>query len=97
MSIDLAWRRTIGDPDVRIVVTDSGIEWDSADLIDKVWLNYRSSGASVRLEAGGACDGSRPREAARCLACSTAEELAQKGFDCWPIDPNTKRSSVTAS
>src|SRR5580693_556770 len=41
MSIDLAWRLTIGDDSVHIAITDSGIEWDSADLVDKVWLNYK--------------------------------------------------------
>src|ERR1700733_14234066 len=41
MSIDLAWRHTIGDPSIVIAITDSGIEWDNDDLIEKVWLNYR--------------------------------------------------------
>jgi MYXO-CTERM domain-containing protein len=39
MSIDLAWRYTIGDDSVVLAITDSGIEWDNNDLIDKVWLN----------------------------------------------------------
>src|SRR5262245_2367736 len=30
MSIDLAWRYTIGDPSIVLAVTDSGIEWDSS-------------------------------------------------------------------
>ncbi|MBI2894462.1 MAG: VCBS repeat-containing protein [Deltaproteobacteria bacterium] len=37
--IDRAWSRTIGDPSVVIAVLDSGIEWDSGDLIDKYWIN----------------------------------------------------------
>ena len=39
MSIDLAWRYTIGDDSVRIAVMDSGIKWDEGDLLEKVWLN----------------------------------------------------------
>ena len=39
MSVDLAWRHTIGRDDVRIAVIDSGINWDSHDLIDKAYLN----------------------------------------------------------
>src|SRR5215475_6981574 len=32
MSVDLAWRLTIGDDSVHIAITDSGIEWDNDDL-----------------------------------------------------------------
>ena len=39
MSIDLAWRYTIGDPQIRIVVTDSGIKWDEDDIIEKASLS----------------------------------------------------------
>src|SRR5512132_2216044 len=39
MSVDMAWRLTIGDPSVKIVVTDSGIKWDEDDLIEKAFLN----------------------------------------------------------
>ncbi len=39
MSVDLAWRLTIGDPSIVIAITDSGIRWDKKDLINKVWLN----------------------------------------------------------
>ncbi|MEZ4226776.1 MAG: FG-GAP-like repeat-containing protein [Polyangiaceae bacterium] len=39
MSIDLAWRHTIGDPRVLIAVLDSGIRWDERDLIEKAYLN----------------------------------------------------------
>src|SRR5690242_9986838 len=40
MSIDMAWRLSIGDPSVKIAITDSGIKWDEDDLIEKAWLNY---------------------------------------------------------
>jgi hypothetical protein len=39
MSIDLAWRYSIGDDSVRIAIMDSGIRWEETDLIEKVWLN----------------------------------------------------------
>ena len=67
MSIDLAWRHTIGDPSVRIMVTDSGIEWDAVDLLDKVWLNDAELAGHHPLHAdASACGG----------------EGALAGFDC---------------
>ncbi len=39
MSIDLAWRHTIGTDETVIAVLDSGIEWDHADLAQKAFLN----------------------------------------------------------
>lgn len=41
MSIDLAWRHTVGDPRVVIAITDSGIKWDEDDLIEAAYLNHR--------------------------------------------------------
>jgi len=67
MSIDLAWRYTIGDPRVRIAITDSGIEWDADDLIEQVWLNHGELMSHKPLHADGA-------------ACGGAGDLA--GFDC---------------
>jgi hypothetical protein len=67
MSIDLAWRYTIGDPGVLIVVTDSGIEWDNADLIEKVYLNYKELVNHKPTHADGS-------------ACGGAGDLV--GFDC---------------
>src|SRR5882672_747308 len=40
MSVDMAWRLSIGDSSVKIAITDSGIKWDEDDLIEKAWLNY---------------------------------------------------------
>jgi len=39
MSVDKAWTYTIGDPRVKIAIIDSGIEWDSTDIINKAFLN----------------------------------------------------------
>ncbi len=39
MSVDLAWRHTVGDNRVRIAVLDSGIKWDARDLLDRAHLN----------------------------------------------------------
>lgn len=39
MSVDLAWRHTIGDDRVLIAVLDSGIRWRETDLIEKAYLN----------------------------------------------------------
>ena len=36
---DRAWRRSVGSPAVVIAVLDSGIEWDSADLVNKHFLH----------------------------------------------------------
>ena len=67
MSVDLAWRLTTGDDSVHIAITDSGIEWDSDDLIEKVWLNYKELGNHKPLHADGS-------------ACGGTGALA--GFDC---------------
>ena len=39
MSVDLAWRHTIGDDRVRIAVLDCGVKWDEGELVEKAWLN----------------------------------------------------------
>lgn len=67
MSIDLAWRYTIGDPSVKIVVTDSGIKWDDYDLVDSAYL----SAAELANHKPTMADGT---------ACGGEGELA--GFDC---------------
>lgn len=67
MSIDMAWRLTIGDPSVKIVVTDSGIKWDERDLIEKAYLNDKELANHKPKHADGtACGG----------------EGAFAGFDC---------------
>jgi MYXO-CTERM domain-containing protein len=37
--IDQAFAKTTGDPNVIIAVTDSGIEWESADILNRLYLN----------------------------------------------------------
>src|SRR5262245_18828398 len=39
MHVDRAFAKTIGDPRVIVAVTDSGIEWSAAELINQVYLN----------------------------------------------------------
>ncbi len=61
MSIDMAWRLTIGDPSVKIVITDSGIKWDEDDLIEKAYLNDKELANHKPLHADGtACGGDGP-------------------------------------
>jgi MYXO-CTERM domain-containing protein len=36
---DRAWAKTTGDPRVLIAYTDSGIEWDNGELVNKLFLN----------------------------------------------------------
>jgi MYXO-CTERM domain-containing protein len=67
MSVDLAWRLTIGDPSILIAITDSGIQWENDDLIDKVYLNYKELKNHKPLHSDG-------------TACGGAGEMA--GFDC---------------
>lgn len=67
MSIDLAWRYTIGDDSVRIAITDSGIKWDEQDLIEKAWLNPRElTNCKPTLEDGTACGGTGELEGMDC-------------------------------
>ncbi len=65
MSVDMAWRLTIGDPSVKIVITDSGIKWDEADLIEKAFLNDKELANHKPQHADGT--GLRRRGAARGL------------------------------
>ncbi|UQA57947.1 FG-GAP-like repeat-containing protein [Polyangium aurulentum] len=67
MSIDRAWRRTIGDRRVVLAITDSGIEWDAQDLVEKAYLNHKELAMH------------KPRHADD-SPCGGAGELA--GFDC---------------
>ena len=61
MSVDLAWRHTIGDPRVRIAVIDSGIFWDYADLVEQVYLNAGELGGHKPHKADGTdCEGAGP-------------------------------------
>jgi MYXO-CTERM domain-containing protein len=59
MSIDKAWTFTVGRPDVRIAVLDSGIHWESRDLVNKVALNQGELRGEKRpkTESGGVCGG----------------------------------------
>ncbi len=68
MSVDMAWRHTIGDDRVLIAVLDSGIKWDERDLLDKAYLNKRELGKASQRPThadGSACaplDAGRPTE-----------------------------------
>ncbi len=61
MSIDLAWAISIGSPEIRIAITDSGIKWDEDDLIEKVWLNDKELASHKPKHSDGtACGGTGP-------------------------------------
>jgi len=63
MSIDRAWTHTIGRPDVKIAVIDSGIIWDAADLVNKAALNLgelKREDARPRTKDDTACGGAGP-------------------------------------
>lgn len=77
MSIDLAWRFTTGDPTVLIGITDSGINWDSGDLIEAAYLNHHEL-ASHRptLADGSPCGDLDPAH------YPDDEPAALAGFDC---------------
>ncbi|MBK7581432.1 MAG: VCBS repeat-containing protein [Myxococcales bacterium] len=66
MSVDLAWRHTIGDDRVLIAILDSGIKWDEADLAEKAYLNIGELATHAPLKAdSSACaplDPSKPTE-----------------------------------
>ena len=51
MSIDMAWRLSIGQDSVLIAVLDSGIRWDEADLVEKAYLNKAELAAHLPLRA----------------------------------------------
>jgi hypothetical protein len=61
MSVDVAWTYSIGSPNVKIAILDSGLEWDRQDLLNKAFLNIRElSKPSQRplTMQGQACGGS---------------------------------------
>lgn len=59
MSVDLAWRASIGDPRVIIAVTDTGILWDEPDLLTKIFINHHELSAHKPLHGDqSACGGS---------------------------------------
>lgn len=76
MSIDMAWRLTQGDPRVLIAITDSGIEWDNADLADAAYLNHRELASHRPDKAGVACQALDPQYYPGELPASL------EGFDC---------------
>ena len=39
--VNRAWEVTTGRPDTVLAVLDSGIEWNTPELVNKVWLNWR--------------------------------------------------------
>ena len=68
MSIDKAWESSIGNPEVKIAIIDSGIEWDDPDIVNKAWLNAKElSGTHMPQNAQG-------------MACGGTGALA--GYDC---------------
>ena len=50
-----AWETTTGRPDTVIAVLDSGIEWDTPELVNKVWLNWRSLPLPCHAATAPAC------------------------------------------
>ena len=60
MSIDKAWTYTVGRPEVKIGVIDSGIHWEHRDLVNKVALNQGELKADQRPKTaeGAVCGGS---------------------------------------
>ncbi len=67
MSIDLAWRYTIGDDAVRIAVTDSGIKWDEVQIIESAWLNpVELSAHKPTMADGSPCGGTGAVEGYDC-------------------------------
>ncbi len=79
MSIDLAWRLTIGDPRVIIAVHDSGIKWDEGDLVEAAFINHRELQKAEhrpRLADGSACGDLNPQ------LYPGQDLLLLSGFDC---------------
>ncbi|TML42118.1 MAG: hypothetical protein E6G27_05490 [Actinobacteria bacterium] len=55
--VNRAWEVTTGRPDTVIAVLDSGIEWNTPELVNKIWLNWRE----LPLPCAGATAASCPR------------------------------------
>ncbi len=77
MSIDMAWRFTTGDPRVVITVTDSGVKWDEADIIEAAFINHRElANHRPTLADGSPCGDLDP------LVYPLDDSTALAGFDC---------------
>jgi hypothetical protein len=59
------------------VITDSGINWDEGDLIEKAYINFRRARAQPSPTAAPADDLDPAK-----VFLPTAEELELTGFDC---------------
>lgn len=59
MSIDIGWTYSIGIPDVKIAVLDSGIEWEKPDIVNKAFLNAAELTGAKRPQdrMGNVCGG----------------------------------------
>ena len=60
---DSAWKFSTGDPDVAVAILDTGIRWQSTELVNKVRLNTEElplplhDRATPTAPAGGPCNG----------------------------------------
>ena len=53
VSADVAWKTTIGRPDVVVAILDTGIRWDRESLRTKIWLNPGELPARPDLDGDG--------------------------------------------
>jgi hypothetical protein len=53
--VNRAWEVTTGRPDTVIAVLDSGIEWNTPELVNKVWLNWRELPLPCAPSTASAC------------------------------------------
>ena len=77
ISVDLAWRVTIGDPSIHVAILDSGPKWDEADIANKAFLNVGElKNHPPHTKDGKACNGKGPNPTFDCNgdgAVSTAD------------------------
>jgi subtilisin family serine protease len=51
--IDLAWDITLGKSDIKVAITDSGVDYNHPDLIDNIWTNNAELAGTPGIDDDG--------------------------------------------
>ena len=92
MHADRAWQKTTGDRRVLIAVLDSGIKWDSDDLVNKFYLNRNEMPPPAEACRGPNFKASDPWDADGDGIFNTMDYVSENGTGIpkTPCDPKVK-------
>ena len=78
-SVDTAWETSTGRPDTVIAITDSGIKWCDATVVDKVYLNHAALPYPEATVAGQALTKPQLESAGQAFTDSDPYDLNDSG------------------